>query len=185
MQSGSNAMLVPAIYSTAWEAGIATRIALFRNWGWEGKEITFAMVLKAEGIIFGGEDTSKVVAFTILDVRITKSFYSAMLILPQSGLEFAKSPIEYEASQTSLIATPVNKRKRKVDEIRDSEDEDDMEESDEDYGWAADDDDRLPAPPPQWQGSEDILVPGIEDGEEEPEDEEPDEEDYHGEVPDL
>ena len=28
----------------------------------------------------------------------------------------------------------------------------------EDYGWADEDEDSLPAPPPQWQGSEDILL---------------------------
>ena len=36
-------------------------------------------------------------------------------------------------------------------EVPDSED-------DEDYGWADDDETALPAPPPQWQGSEDILL---------------------------
>ncbi len=46
----------------------------------------------------------------------------------------------------------------------DSEDEDDLEGSDEDYGWAENDAEELPQPPPQWQGSEDILVPGVEGG---------------------
>jgi hypothetical protein len=49
-------------------------------------------------------------------------------------------------------------RKRKADEILDSEDDG----SDEDYGWAEEDDEELPQPPPQWQGSEDILVPRAE-----------------------
>ena len=35
-------------------------------------------------------------------------------------------------------------------EIPDSEDED--------YGWANEDEASLPAPPPQWQGSEDIFL---------------------------
>ena len=39
-------------------------------------------------------------------------------------------------------------------EIPDSEEEDD-----EDYGWAEEDEEDIPAMPPQWQGSEDILVP--------------------------
>lgn len=47
------------------------------------------------------------------------------------------------------------RHKRKLEhtalELPDSED-------DEDYGWADDDEARLPAPPPQWQGSEDILL---------------------------
>lgn len=56
-------------------------------------------------------------------------------------------------------------------EIPDSEGEDD-----EDYGWAEEDEEDIPPMPPQWQGSEDILVPpegelegddeGIEDEEE-------------------
>lgn len=49
-------------------------------------------------------------------------------------------------------------------EIPDSEGEDD-----EDYGWAEEDEEEIPAMPPQWQGSEDILVPapGELEGEEE------------------
>lgn len=31
-------------------------------------------------------------------------------------------------------------------------------EEDEDYGWADEDEASMPAPPPQWQGSEDILL---------------------------
>jgi hypothetical protein len=60
------------------------------------------------------------------------------------------------------LATP--SLKRKADEIRDSEDEDDLEGSDEDYGWAEEDGGKLPQPPPQWQGSEDTLVPGANEG---------------------
>ena len=39
-------------------------------------------------------------------------------------------------------------------EIPDSEGEDD-----EDYGWAGEDERDMPPMPPQWQGSEDILIP--------------------------
>jgi hypothetical protein len=60
-------------------------------------------------------------------------------------------------------------QKRKIAEtdleIPDSEGEDD-----EDYGWAEEDEEDIPAMPPQWQGSEDILVPVA--GELEAEDEE-------------
>lgn len=41
-------------------------------------------------------------------------------------------------------------------EIPDSEGEDD-----EDYGWAEEDEEDVPPMPPQWQGSEDILVPPL------------------------
>jgi hypothetical protein len=48
------------------------------------------------------------------------------------------------------------KRKREYNdlEIPDSEGEDD-----EDYGWAEEDEGEVPIMPPQWQGSEDILIP--------------------------
>jgi hypothetical protein len=36
-------------------------------------------------------------------------------------------------------------------EVPDSED-------DEDYGWAEEDEAAMPAPPPQWQGSEDLIL---------------------------
>lgn len=55
-------------------------------------------------------------------------------------------------------------------EIPDSEGEDD-----EDYGWAEEDEEDIPPMPPQWQGSEDILVPPA--GELESENEEIEEED--------
>jgi len=31
-------------------------------------------------------------------------------------------------------------------------------DSDEDYGWDSDDDAHLPPEPPQWQGSEDLII---------------------------
>ena len=31
-------------------------------------------------------------------------------------------------------------------------------DSDDDYGWDPEDEDHLPPEPPQWQGSEDIIV---------------------------
>jgi hypothetical protein len=85
----------------------------------------------------------------------------------QHGLE---AVADMEATlNVNILATP--SRKRKADEIRDSEDEDDLEGSDEDYGWAEEDDGELPQPPPQWQGSEDILVLGAEErGEDEDDD---------------
>lgn len=65
-----------------------------------------------------------------------------------------------------LSSTPALKRKlAETDfEVPNSEDED--------YGWQDEDD--LPEMPPQWQGSEDILLgrrPGSDDGEAEAEDE--------------
>lgn len=73
MQSGAGAILVSAISSTAWDAGIATSIALFRDWGWEGKQVRYARVLRADGAAVGGKGAvGKVLAFTIESVRISR-----------------------------------------------------------------------------------------------------------------
>lgn len=77
--------------------------------------------------------------------------------------------------QNPIDSTPTLPRKRKLSatdlEVPDSEGEDD-----EDYGWGEEDEETVPEMPPQWQGSEDILVPAPrdleEDGDEEQEEEE-------------
>jgi hypothetical protein len=51
----------------------------------------------------------------------------------------------------AIAARPKRKLGEAGFEVPDSED-------DEDYGWADEDEAALPAPPPQWQGSEDILL---------------------------
>lgn len=69
IQSGAGAILVSAISSTAWDAGLATSITLFRDWGWEGKQVRYARVLKADGIGLGGKGGfGKVLAFIIESV---------------------------------------------------------------------------------------------------------------------
>ena len=56
---------------------------------------------------------------------------------------------------TSLPSLPQKRQLAATDfEIPDSEGEDD-----EDYGWAEEDEEDMPPMPPQWQGSEDILIP--------------------------
>jgi hypothetical protein len=87
---------------------------------------------------------------------------TSQLTSTQHGLEEVQLADTDAILDGGILATP--SRKRKADEIRDSEDEDDLEGSDEDYGWAEEDDGELPPPPPQWQGSEDILVPGADEG---------------------
>jgi hypothetical protein len=47
----------------------------------------------------------------------------------------------------------VARERERVNEVPDSDAEDD-----EDYGWAEEDEEDMPGMPPQWQGSEDILV---------------------------
>jgi hypothetical protein len=69
---------------------------------------------------------------------------------------------QYSGSQASLGLSGSPRRKRKLgetgleDEVADSEGEDD-------YGWHDDEEDALPSMPPQWQGSEDLLI-GQHDG---------------------
>lgn len=65
----------------------------------------------------------------------------------QTGL----GSVDFDGAQSIDIGSA---RKRKLNqagfEVPDSEDED--------YGWQEDDDSALPRQPPQWQGSEDILL---------------------------
>jgi hypothetical protein len=104
----------------------------------------------------------------------------SQLTSAQHGLEGVRLADADAILDENILATP--SRKRKADEIRDSEDEDDLEGSDEDYGWAEEDDGELPQPPPQWQGSEDILVPGADErGEGDDEEDHEVEEDMNGE----
>jgi hypothetical protein len=72
MQSGTGAILVSAVSSTAWDAGIATSIALFRDWGWSGKQVRYARILKTNGVAGAGRGVvGKVLAFTVESVRIS------------------------------------------------------------------------------------------------------------------
>lgn len=84
-------------------------------------------------------------------------------------------PLDCDGIQSadSTAYTPAGKRKLDETgfEIPDSEDED--------YGWQQDDDSALPRPPPQWQGSEDILLGQhheIDENEVQADDSEPDQE---------
>ena len=90
----------------------------------------------------------------------------ALTLPPTLNLQ---SPHHSTPHVNPAISTPneplipdVSGQKRKLSatdlEIPDSEGEDD-----EDYGWAEEDEEDIPAMPPQWQGSEDILVPGAGD----------------------
>jgi hypothetical protein len=86
MQSGTGAILVSAILSTAWDAGIATSVALFRDWGWEGKQVRYARVLRADGVSIGGNGAvGKVLAFTIESVRTSRLDISHIQISQLTG----------------------------------------------------------------------------------------------------
>lgn len=82
IQSGSGAILVSGILSTAWDAGIAARIVLFRDWGWEGREVRFAAVLKAKG--FSGGQIGRLITFVIGDVWSSPPLMSFRVLLTWS-----------------------------------------------------------------------------------------------------
>lgn len=127
-------VLRPAMSGTAWEAGINTRIVLFRDWppadlqsvGSQTQDRTvvrYAQVLKAGGkVASGGNPTELVVPFAIdagglKEVRTTS---------PSEG----KSEIRHAEKKTT---------KRKLDEIADSEDEGEEIGSDDDFGLGDED----------------------------------------------
>ncbi|KAJ2980528.1 hypothetical protein NQ176_g2585 [Zarea fungicola] len=135
MQSEHGAALVPAVNATVWEHGVATRIALFRNWSWEDR--------KPYSVFLAG--AQKVDGRMMLDVVDS----AAAFTVEPTGVR----DVEYEASHPMEMAAAAQ-QKRKISqtelEVPDSEDED--------YGWADEDEASLPAPPPQWQGSEDVIL---------------------------
>ncbi|KAG9241840.1 P-loop containing nucleoside triphosphate hydrolase protein [Calycina marina] len=162
MRPGIGAMLVPVLNFPAWEQGLGCRVILFRDWGWEDEDgkafdLRLAEVIKAEGIESGGR--GRIAGFGI-DENGLHSIAPPKLLrrTPPSGLSPPKNQIPL--SSPCLPQNPrSNLGKRKLAatdlnfEIPDSEAEDD-----EDYGWGDEDEGTLPAMPPQWQGSEDILV---------------------------
>jgi len=80
------------------------------------------------------------------------------LVLPVAPTQAPMSPtaIPKQAPvESPLLPVPQKRKLSATDlEVPDSEAEDD-----EDYGWAEEDEEDIPPMPPQWQGSEDILVP--------------------------
>ncbi|KAG5916177.1 hypothetical protein E4U61_003883 [Claviceps capensis] len=136
MQSEHGATLVPAVNTAAWNQGISTRIVIFRDWAWhDGTMVSvhLAGVQKLDGK--SNNDAIEHVASFCID---------------QTGVRSA----EYNTANMTAEPAITIQRKRKRDdaslEVPDTED-------DEDYGWADEDESALPQPP-QWQGSEDILL---------------------------
>ncbi|CAD6453391.1 7d6665dd-aa63-411c-8730-33229f84269d [Sclerotinia trifoliorum] len=153
MRPGLGAALIPAISATAWEQGLGCRLALFRDWGWNDDEgnkvngVRFAQVIRAEGVTLS-EGRGKLAAFIIGELGLSSVTIpsSPTVASPSRGRSSLPKP-------QATIAIAPQKRKRAEFEIPDSDEEDD-----EDYGWA-EEGEELPPMPPQWQGSEDILVP--------------------------
>ncbi|CAM1511529.1 Fc.00g090420.m01.CDS01 [Cosmosporella sp. VM-42] len=137
IQSERGATLTPSVNATVWEQGVSTRLVLFRDWVWRGNKLASVLLAGLQKV--DGKPTQdsveNVVAFKVETDGIIKVPYDAT----QSLIDFSNLPLrKRKLGQTEL-------------EVPDSED-------DEDYGWAEEDEAALPAPPPQWQGSEDLLL---------------------------
>ncbi|KAH8659258.1 P-loop containing nucleoside triphosphate hydrolase protein [Tricladium varicosporioides] len=161
LRPGISAALLPALSTTPWEQGLGSRVVIFRDWGWRGDggeevdEVRIAQVLKAEG-----SAASRVVPFAISESGLVPLAFPTPMPPPQFGIN-SHGNNEVPQNTPNMQSTPTLPtlpQKRKLDatdlEIPDSEDEDD-----EDYGWGEEDEEDIPVAPPQWQGSEDILIP--------------------------
>ncbi|RDA96228.1 hypothetical protein CP533_1724 [Ophiocordyceps camponoti-saundersi (nom. inval.)] len=157
MQSEQGATLVTAVHNSVWDQGVMTRLVLFRDWVWQGGKLCSVFMAGLQKV--DGQATTEAVgpffSFSVGAGGVMELDADAASGLPDRPVDAAAS------------------RKRKLGqaelEVPDSDDDDDDDDDDEDgaYGWEAEDEAALPAPPPQWQGSEDILLgpSGSSDGE--------------------
>lgn len=152
MQAERGATLIPAINASVWEQGIATRVALLRDWMWNDGYpygARLAAVQKVNGKT-AADGLDRVFAFSIDSVgRVAPP--CARYVLHAKGLQTGLAPAQYDGHASSST-TPGPKRKigETGFEVADSEDED--------YGWQEKDSSLLPGMPPQWQGSEDLIL---------------------------
>ncbi|KAI0537579.1 P-loop containing nucleoside triphosphate hydrolase protein [Xylaria digitata] len=142
MQAENGASITPAINASTWEQGFATRLVLFQDWTTVDAElcnIRLVGVQKSNGQV---------------------SPNSFGLVFPFGICDGGLAGLDLETNQATLaLATNSRRQKRKFneadDEIADSEGED--------YGWQDEDEAEMPNMPPQWQGSEDLLLGRTED----------------------
>ncbi|RFN43795.1 DNA repair protein rhp55 [Fusarium flagelliforme] len=149
MHSERGATLTAAVNANVWEQGVSTRLVTFRDWVWQENSLTgvfLAGLQKVDGRACQ-EAVENIVAFKVEPDGIAQ--------------------VPYEALQTFELARHKRKLGETELEVPDSED-------DEDYGWADEDEAAMPAPPPQWQGSEDLIL-GQDVGQSEEENSEPEE----------
>ncbi|KAJ4313883.1 hypothetical protein N0V84_009185 [Fusarium piperis] len=133
MHSERGATLTAAVNATVWEQGVSTRLVVFRDWVWQESKLAsvfLAGLQKVDGKA-SQETVENVVAFKVELHGVVQ--------------------IPYEAIQSIELGRHKRKLGETELEVPDSED-------DEDYGWADEDEAAMPAPPPQWQGSEDLIL---------------------------
>ncbi|KAJ8127454.1 hypothetical protein O1611_g6182 [Lasiodiplodia mahajangana] len=142
MQIERSATLTPAIGASNWEQGIATRLVLFQDWTIVGSELRSVRLV-------GVQKNNNQVSTDGIGLVFPFEIYSGGL----TGLNL-------ETNQPTLaLSTSLRSQKRKFDET-------DFEVADseaEDYGWEDEDEAQMPNMPPQWQGSEDLLLNRVED----------------------
>ncbi|KAI0459348.1 P-loop containing nucleoside triphosphate hydrolase protein [Xylaria acuta] len=137
MQVERSATITPAINASTWEQGVATRLVLFQDWTTADAELRN---IRLVGVQKNNGQTSP---------------NSIGLIFPFEIYNGGLTGLDLETNQPSLaLATNPHRQKRKFGEtdieIADSEGED--------YGWEDEDEAEMPNMPPQWQGSEDLLL---------------------------
>lgn len=161
VQTERGAALAPALNGVAWDRGITTRLVLFRDWAWKDNRPVggrFAGIQK-----LNGHDSETgidgMVAFGIVETGggLVEEHYTA--VPPRSSIYKRK------LGETGLVPRHGHGHGNGNE--------------DDDYGWDNEDEDNLPSMPPQWQGSEDILLGHRRYDEEE---EEAEEDDDDGEV---
>ncbi|KAF4985681.1 hypothetical protein FGRMN_11124 [Fusarium graminum] len=133
MHSERGATLTAAVNANVWEQGVSTRFVMFRDWVWQEnrlKSVFLAGLQKLDGKACQ-EVVENIVAFKVESDGVTQ--------------------IPYEALQSIELARHKRKLGQTELEVPNSDD-------DEDYGWADEDEAAMPAPPPQWQGSEDLIL---------------------------
>ncbi|KAI2635988.1 P-loop containing nucleoside triphosphate hydrolase protein [Xylaria nigripes] len=137
MQLERGATLIPAINASAWEQGIDTRLVLFQGWiavDTQLRNVRLVGVQKSNGQV-SPDGVGMVIPFEICN----------------GGL----AGLDLEANQPALaLAANPPRQKRKFHET-------DLEIADsegEEYGWEDEYEADMPNMPPQWQGSEDLLL---------------------------
>ncbi|EPE02324.1 rad55 protein [Ophiostoma piceae UAMH 11346] len=157
MQAERGAGLAPSLSADVWNRGIATRLVLFRDWAWNERESRpvggrFVGIQKLNGHTSeSGMDA--IVPFDIMDEGLVEEHYT--VISPR----WARTIYKRKLDETDLESADTRRPK-----------------DDENYGWDEELANSLPQMPPQWQGSEDIMLGHRYDDEEEEEDEDENEE---------
>ncbi|KAI1162435.1 P-loop containing nucleoside triphosphate hydrolase protein [Nemania serpens] len=137
MQTERGATISPAISASCWEQGVATRLVLFQDWTAIDSELRNVRIVGVQKSNDQGSPNGIGLVFPF-EIR-------------NGGL----AGLDLETNGPSLtLATNARHQKRKFAqsdfEIADSEGED--------YGWEYEDEAEMPNMPPQWQGSEDLLL---------------------------